>query len=340
MLILDNTVLLSQKDISDLVSMKDVVNIVDRTFKDMGENNTINPTKVSLNLGETGSYPPYQGFMNAMPAYVGWQDIAGIKWAGGFLGKRKELNLPYITSMILLINPQIGNFVGAMDGALITNYRTGAQTANSLKYIKGNQKRIKVGLYGAGMQGKTQIMALSEVFDIEELIVYDILDEASKHFQDLMQEYVVGDIKIAKEPREASRNVDTIICVTQSKEKFLKNEWVEPGTVIFPMGSYQEVEDKLILNSDYIIVDHMEQALHRGVLKDLNEQGKITEDSIYATIGEFANKTKTIDNYQNKTVICVPIGTGAVDIAVAKFALDKAQEKNVGEKFDFIQEYI
>src|SRR5699024_10979408 len=160
------------------------------------------------------------------------------------------------------------------------------------------------------------------------------------HFQDLMQEYVVGDIKIAKEPREASRNVDTIICVTQSKEKFLKNEWVEPGTVIFPMGSYQEVEDKLILNSDYIIVDHMEQALHRGVLKDLNEQGKITEDSIYDTIGEFANKTKTIDNYQNKTVICVPIGTGAVDIAVAKFALDKAQEKNVGEKFDFIQEYI
>src|SRR5699024_4641079 len=134
----------------------------------------------SLNLGESGSYPPYQGFMNAMPAYVGWQDIAGIKWAGGFLGKRKELNLPYITSMILLINPQIGNFVGAMDVALITNYRTGAQTANLLKYIKGNQKTIKVGLYGAGMQGKTQIMALSEVFDIEELIVYDILDEASK----------------------------------------------------------------------------------------------------------------------------------------------------------------
>src|SRR5699024_9192919 len=106
----------------------------------------------------------------------------------------------------------------------------------------------------------------------------------------------------ATNPEEASKQVDTIICVTQSKEKFLKNEWIEPGTIIFPMGSYQEVQDNLILDADHIIVDHIEQALHRGVLKDLNEQGKVTEDNIYGTIGEFANNKKSINDYNDKKI--------------------------------------
>ena len=131
--------------------MKDVVEIVDKTFKGFGEGTVINPTKVNLDLGETASYPPYQGFMNAMPAYVGWLDTAGIKWAGGFLGERKKLGFPYITSMILLIDPKIGHFRAVMDGALITNLRTGAQTATALKYIfDKNQYASSVC---AGMQG-------------------------------------------------------------------------------------------------------------------------------------------------------------------------------------------
>lgn len=66
--------------------------------------------------------------MNAVPAYVGWLDSAGSKWAGGFLGNAR-FGLPYISSMILLINLRNGQFRAVMDGALITNMRTGAQTA-------------------------------------------------------------------------------------------------------------------------------------------------------------------------------------------------------------------
>ena len=88
--------------------------------------------------------------MNAMPAYVGWTDSAGIKWAGGFLGERKKRGLPYITSMILLIDPKIGTFTAVMDGSLITNWRTGAQAAVALKYLRKNRS-VKLGLYGAGM---------------------------------------------------------------------------------------------------------------------------------------------------------------------------------------------
>ena len=328
------TTLLSQSDIEQVLTMKDVVETVDRTFQDFGEEKTINPPKVGLDLGETADFPPYEGFMNAMPAYVGWKDSAGLKWAGGLLGERKKRGLPYITSLILLMDPQVGNFRAVMDGALITNWRTGAQTAVALKYLH-RDKSIRLGLFGAGMQGHTQTMAISEYFEIEEINVYDIYRQSAEAFAANMNEYITGDINIADSPEEAARG-DAIICVTQSKEKFVKNNWIKPGSILFPMGSYQECENEFILAADKIIVDHIEQCLHRGALKELADTGKINEKDIYATIGEIAAGKKSGEFSSEERVLCIPIGTGAMDVAIATIVLERAKEQQLGGSFEFV----
>ena len=170
------TLLLSEQDVHDLLSMEDVVAAVEKTFQGMGEGTVVNPSKVNLDLGESAPYPPYNGFMNAMPAYVGFADVAGLKWAGGNLGERKKRNIPYCSSLIMLVNPHINNFISVLDGALITNMRTGAQTAVALKYLfnHGNSQRrpIRLGIYGAGMQGHMQTRAIATLFHIEELRIY------------------------------------------------------------------------------------------------------------------------------------------------------------------------
>jgi alanine dehydrogenase len=328
------TALLSQSIVRQVISAKDAVEIVDKTFQDIGNGRTIIPTKVGLDLGEVAAYPPYEGFMNAMPAYVGWLDIAGIKWAGGFLGERKRQGLPYITSMILLIDPQMGCFRGVLDGAYITNIRTGAQTAVALKYLHKN-KSIRIGLYGAGMQGHTQIMAIAELFNIEEVRVYDINREACLKYKEDMKDVVKGDIIIVDTPEEAASG-EAVISVTQSKEQFVKNEWIKPGTIFFPMGSYQECEDSLILNVDKIIVDHIGQCLHRGALKSLSEAGKIGEQSIYSTIGEIAAGKKRGNISEKDRILCIPIGTGAMDVAIAAVALQRATERKLVTGYAFV----
>ena len=171
------TLLLSEQDVRALLPMEDVVAAVEKTFRGMGDGTVVNPSKVNLDLGEIAPYPPYNGFMNAMPAYVGFSDVAGLKWAGGNLGERKKRGIPYCSSLILLVNPHINNFIAVLDGALITNMRTGAQTAVALKYLlglkDGERRPIHLGIYGAGMQGHMQTRAISTLFDIEERRTYD-----------------------------------------------------------------------------------------------------------------------------------------------------------------------
>lgn len=71
------TLLLSEQDVRVLLPMEDVVAAVEKTFCGMGDGTVVNPSKVNLDLGEIAPYPPYNGFMNAMPAYVGFSDVAG-----------------------------------------------------------------------------------------------------------------------------------------------------------------------------------------------------------------------------------------------------------------------
>lgn len=293
--------------------------------------------KSTLILERRQRTPPYSGFMNAMPAYVGWNDSAGIKWAGGFFGERKKLGLPYITSLIMLIDPKVGNFRAIMDGAFITNYRTGAQTAVALKYLYGRGKKLRLGLYGAGVQGHTQTMAISKLFEISKVQVFDTNKSAAEKYAKDMESYVKGPIRVASLPGEAAADVDVVVCVTQAKNEFFHNEWFKPGMLMFPMGSYQECDDKCIETADRLIVDHVGQALHRGALAKLGTSGKISEKNIYATIGEIAAGKKPGHFSGNERVICVPIGTGAMDISVATLAWQRAAEKKIGGSFQFVQ---
>ncbi len=126
------------------------------------------------------------------------------------------------------------------------------------------------------MQGHMQTLAISKIFDIEKVYIYDILESAMIKYQTDRQKTVQGDIIFCSDPREVALGAagEVIISVTQSNEQFLKEQWV-------------------------------------------------------------ANKKSSPDLFQKKT-ICIPIGTGAMDIAIASVVLKKAQEAKMGEKFDFV----
>ena len=130
-----------------------------------------------------------------------------------------------------------------------------------------------------------QTRAISTLFDIEELRIYDVSRAALERFREDMQSAIPGRIILCDDPKDAAQG-DAVICVTQSKDRFLKEEWLSPETIVFPMGSYQECEDDVLLHADKIVVDHVEQTLHRGALSKLAAEGKITRESITCTIGE------------------------------------------------------
>lgn len=102
------------------------------------------------------------------------------------------------------------------------------------------------------------------------------------------------------------------------------------------MGSYQECEDNFILSANKIVVDHVEQCLHRGALKNLSKRGLLDKDNIYTTIGEPAAGQKIMPRVGNERILCVPVGTGMLDIAVATVVMRNALDKGLGSRYAFV----
>ncbi len=327
------TLLLNVKDIRSLINMEETVNIVERTYRSMGEGNIVNPTKVTLDLGETGNYPYFEGFVNAMPAYIDWQKIAGMKWIGGFDGGRNAAGLPYMTGLILLLDPHDGHFLSVMDGSYITNLRTGAQTAVALSYFDLGES-ISVGMYGAGTQARTQVIAITKRFKINRLVVWNHRRETAEAFKADVAHLVDGEIIIVDKPEDAADN-DVIITVTGATKPFITGDMIKPGTIIMPMGSRGEITDDIIVDADHIYVDHRDQALHRGALKHLNESGKISTDDITADFGQLAIGEKKAQHNDKTITIVIPIGIGALDVAAAGYVYQDAIAQGLGERFDF-----
>lgn len=328
------TLLITQEQVKSLLDMPTVLRIVEQVYRSHGEGKVVMPTKITLDLGEGRPWPPYKGFMNAMPAYLGDADIAGIKWAGGFQDNYK-IGLPYISAMILLIHPKTGTFLAAMDGAYITAVRTGAASAICAKVL-ARKDASELGIIGAGVQCRMHLRAFQQVFKLKEVRVFDIKEGAAEKYREEMMAELGLNIVPKRSYQEVVKGADIICTVTIGDEPMVKKEWLKKGSLVISAGSYQELDPDVVLSADKIVVDHWGQASHRGELAKLVEAGKIGEKNIHAEIGDILAGKKKGRERNDENILAVPIGIGSLDIACAFEVYQKALEKRIGTPFPFI----
>lgn len=326
----NKTMLLSRDQVAELVTLKEIVEITEQVFIAHGSGGVVMPSKISLDLGESGE----PNWMNAMPAYVPGSGASGIKWAGGFLHNQSRRGLEYVQAMIILNDPISGIPTAVMDGAWITNARTGSVPAVVFKHL-GSSDSAKVALVGAGMQARWTLRSLADLGNLEAVRVFDIRDDAARTFARDMEQELGVKIEVTSSIEEAVNNANLIVTVTTANAPLVKRSWVAPGAVVVAMGSYQELDDELVLAADVRVVDHLGQNLKRGEFSRLFQAGTLTADSIEAEFGEVAAGAKRGRESEEQIIVASMIGVASIDMAVAKLVADRAQAAEGLAHFSF-----
>ena len=314
------TALLSKDQIEKAIPMDAVTQAVEEVYRAHGNDLTIMPPKITLDLSPIG----VEAWTIAMPAYVHPLRAAGIKWVGGYLENPKK-GLDYILAMIILQEPETGAPLAVMDGAHITHIRTGAAAGVCAKYFARPDSRI-LGVIGAGKQGKTSLRAISSLFHLKEAHVYDISPEASARYAEEMQPAVAVKLVPVSRPKDAVRAADIVVTATTANEAIVLNEWLKPGVVCVSLGSSQEFDDESIIGADKVIVDNWEQCKDRGELARLVSQGRFRREMIHAEMGEVVAGLKPGRSSLSEKIMVVPIGIGTLDIAVAQLAYQRLKD--------------
>ncbi|MBI4574219.1 MAG: ornithine cyclodeaminase family protein [candidate division NC10 bacterium] len=210
--------------------MAEIIAAVEAVFREKGEGRVEMPPKI-------GIHPAADDFLHAMPAYVASPRAAGIKWVGNFL-KNPARNLPTISGMIVLNDPETGIPVAAMDCTWITAKRTGAASAVAAKYLARPDAAV-LTIIGCGVQGRSHLEAMLVQFPGIHLVkAYDRVRANQERFVQEMQAAYGGKMVAAEDCESAVRNADIIVTaaeILKQPRPVIRPDWIKPGAFCMPV---------------------------------------------------------------------------------------------------------
>ncbi|MET0800721.1 MAG: hypothetical protein ABWZ53_06095 [Actinomycetota bacterium] len=168
---MEGMLVLGREELETLgLTWTDVVDVLDDAFRQKAAGLVQNPPKPALR-------PRADAFINAMPAYLGGSDRAGVKWVAGYEQNRAK-GLPYIHGVFVLTDAETGRPLALIDGGWITEMRTAGVSGVVMRHVSDEPRRLAI--VGAGVQGRRHLELLLELRPgIEQVRVFDAVPEAS-----------------------------------------------------------------------------------------------------------------------------------------------------------------
>ncbi|WP_078543612.1 ornithine cyclodeaminase family protein [Litchfieldia alkalitelluris] len=315
------TTIISKKQIEKLLTMDAVIAAVEEAY------GLFSAQKVTLAPVLSIDVEKHHGELDIKAGYEQVDDIISVKLASGFWNNPENYNLPSGLATIVLVDAKNGVPLAVMDGGLITDMRTGAAGAVSAKYLaRPNSKRVAI--FGTGMQARMQLLALSEILDIEEVYIWGRNEAKVASYVQEMEARVKATFYQGMSAEECTVNADIIITTTPSKTPLFEAEWVQPGTHVICIGTdmpgKQEVDPKLFEKAK-IVVDSFIQCQERGEIQHALTSGLISE--VYAEIGEIVLGEKQGRESNQEITVFDSTGLAIQDITTAKMILKLTNDR-------------
>lgn len=148
------TILLMKEGVRGLIRMPDVITAVEDAFRVLSGGEVEHPPYVRLHLSQTGAEIDFKACYHA-----GIERVSLKASSGGFCDNTGHFDLPNGMDKMLLLDGSCGALLCAMDGSLLTGFRTGAAGAVSVQAMACENARV-LAMIGNGNPAGMQVRAI------------------------------------------------------------------------------------------------------------------------------------------------------------------------------------
>lgn len=311
---------ITAREVYSLLSMKDAIDAMATAFGAYSSGKATVPLRAKIDTGK--------GVTLLMPAHLPASEALTVKLVSIYDGN-PALGYPRISALVVALDPETGRPLALMDGESLTALRTGAAGGLAAKLLSRENAEV-MALFGAGIQGRTQLEAVLAVRDIKRVYLYDLNPDACEA---LIAE-VEGpglEMRIAKTPREAVENADIVATATPSTKPVFDGRDLKPGVHVTAIGAFKpemrEIDD-VTLEKARIFVDSREACME--------ESGELIQSNAHidAEIGEVVNGDQPGRRDESEITFFKSVGIATQDAAAAAAVLKQALSKGLGKTLD------
>jgi len=342
-------------EVDQLILFKEAVEITENALRDVASPRGVNAPRKRLNLHREMGEGRFDTVLNiyaggsASYRAIGAQVALHRKAIADNRQKRPPFN-PDQTELALIYDSDSGSLLGVMahrprDFTGVADLRTPATSLAGLDLFARKDAR-RVGIYGSGQQAWSTFAGLTRLRKIESAKVYSPTPAHREGFARKISAKTGVPVQAVEAPDMAARDVDIILCMTNTNVPVIDGSWLEEGQyIISVIGSNielvksgniaaprREIDDGTLKRCDFIVALSKLQAIdsQQGDIYWPVANGVITWDKVVEIADVLTGKVKGRTDVRQIILYKNQGGQGIIDIALAKKCYDLAREHGKG----------
>lgn len=311
---------LSRRDVELInLPMLTIIEALEEMFREKGKGQVEMPPK-------PGIHPRADSFIHAMPAFIPSSGAAGVKWVSGF-PENLKIDLPYISGLLILNDAGTGIPIAVMDCTWITAKRTGAATAVAAKYL-ARPESSTAGIIACGVQGRSNLEALANVFPLQKAKVFDVIPEVAAEFAFEMSQTLSFEVETVGTAREAVEGLDLVVTsgpILQDPNPTIEAGWLKPGAFACPLDFDSYWKGSALAEVDKLATDDLAQLEYYRSVGYFGQTPKP-----YADLGEILAGKLPARETEDERTLSIHLGLALEDMATARLIYNEAVSRGIG----------
>src|SRR5215510_7317084 len=326
----ESTLLLSRSDIQGLLDLAECVDVVENVFCQQGQGK-IPPSGILGVRTQSGGLHIKTACLSGAKNYI------AAKLNTNFPQNSARFELPAIQGVIVLYDADNGRTLAVLDSMEITLKRTAAATAVAAKYLARKNSSV-AAICGCGEQGRAHLRALSLMFPLRKVYVFDIDPNASQHLAAQLSRESQANIEPVRSLPGAIQRSDVVVTCTPATKFYVHKKDVTPGTLIAAVGaddSHKQEIDPALLSSAKVVADSLEQVCSIGDTHHAIAERLMRKEDVYAGLSEIVAGKKAGRINETDIIVFDSTGVAIEDAAAATVVYEKALITGIGDYFEF-----
>jgi ornithine cyclodeaminase/alanine dehydrogenase-like protein (mu-crystallin family) len=304
--------ILTTEEIRRALDMPAAIRAVADALVQLSTGRALVPPRTSLEI------PGTRTTALVMPAYLPGPNRIGLKLIS-LCEDNPSKGLPFAQAVTVLMDAERGTPLAVLEAGYLTAVRTGAASGAATDALARKDARV-AAIFGAGVQGRTQLEAIAAVRPIRKALVFDVDGAAAAAFAKEMGVKLGIEVEPAARP-EALSEADVVSTATTSTTPVFADADLKPGVHINAVGSYKphvrEIPGQTVRRASLFVDERRSCLEEAGDLIIPLREGLICEDHIRAEIGLVLAGLAAGRRSEDEITLFKSVGNAVEDLAVA-----------------------
>lgn len=321
--------ILTERDVRAVLPMADLIDAMAQAVGSYSAGAVSQPVRTTIQVDEAPS------FFAVMPAALVHPGAVGAKLVTVFPRNHGRNLLSHLAS-ILLLDAGTGALAALMDGRYITEARTAAVSAVSVRHLARSDAHV-LAIVGSGVQAASHLAAIRLVRPLTEVRVWSPTADRREAFARAHSSDALP-VRAVPDARTAVSGADIVVLATASRTPVVADADVAAGAHVCAVGAcrpdQREMPTALVARGSVFVDSRAGALAEAGDLLIPIREGAMTDTHVGPELGAVVRGTAHGRRGAHDVTIFKSLGMAVEDVVAAHLVFERARSAGLGLTFD------